>query len=354
MARIRTFKPEFFRHDKLQELEVKHPGAYPMFVFEGLWSICDKQGVFVYKPRQIKLDILPFLPFDMSKTLDILVSSGFVIRFSADGDDYGYIPTFWKHQNITGTEAKNKPRYPSPPKNADGIKEAGNRHEQGIDEDKQGDQEREREREKERESKFNAEKFPESPPKMPDGENPSTADAVVLKPPDNSPLEGTESAAIPQRDPDSKELPLPQSKPLAFSPVYSPPKGRKKLELTPEQNELYHAAKACFESSGKAKAIIYQDNSSSEMQMKKLKEIIVRCSNIAPGITVDFMKSVLEHFRTMTNSAKYKGSWVFTPRCLSTYWIWEIVISSLPERETELDQNIQESIKGLFNKRGKE
>jgi hypothetical protein len=100
-----------------------------------------------------------------------------------------------------------------------------------------------------------------------------------------------------------------------------------------------------------AKAIMYQDQASAEMQMRKLKDIVIRCSNIAPGITVDFLKTVLEHFRVMTNSAKYKGSWVFTPRCLSTHWIWEIVISSLPERETELDRGIQESIKGLFKKR---
>jgi hypothetical protein len=139
--------------------------------------------------------------------------------------------------------------------------------------------------------------------------------------------------------------------PPDFSPIDSFPKKRKKMELTPEQNELYHAAKLCFESSEKAKALMYQDQPSAAMQMKKLKDIIVRCSNIAPGITVDFLKAVLEHFQVMTNSAKYKGSWVFTPRCLSTYWVWGLVISSLPERETELDKSLQESIKGLFKER---
>jgi hypothetical protein len=54
MARIRSVKPEFFRHEQLQDLEFNHPGMYPMFVFEGLWNICDRQGVFLYKPRQIK------------------------------------------------------------------------------------------------------------------------------------------------------------------------------------------------------------------------------------------------------------------------------------------------------------
>jgi hypothetical protein len=189
-------------------------------------------------------------------------------------------------------------------------------------------------------NEFNGGKISALPGEPPEDRDSSTAEAVALEPPDILPPENPEN------------LPALQNGPSAFSPVDSPPKRRKKLELTPEQNELYHAAKACFELSDKAKAIIYQDHPSAEMQMKKLKDIIIRCSNIAPGMTVDFLKSVLEHFRVMTNGAKYKGSWVFTPRCLSTYWIWEIVISSLPERETELDRNIQESIKTIFKRGG--
>jgi hypothetical protein len=197
---------------------------------------------------------------------------------------------------------------------------------------------------------FNAENFSEPPPEPPEDQTLPTAEAVVLKPPDSLPPEPPENPPVPQDGSDSANLPAPQGKPPAFSPVDSPPKKGGKLELTPEQNELYRAAKACFESSERAKAIMYQDEPSAKMQMRKLKEIVVRCSNIAPGITVDFLKNVLEHFKTMANSAKYRGSWVFTPRCLSTHWIWEIVIASLPERETELDKNIQESIKGLFKR----
>ncbi len=105
MARIRTFKPDFFRHEKLQDLETENPGKYPMLVFEGLWTLCDNQGVFLYKPKHIKLDILPFLPFDMAETLNILVTAGFIQRYSFEGNEYGYIPTFLKHQRLTGKEA---------------------------------------------------------------------------------------------------------------------------------------------------------------------------------------------------------------------------------------------------------
>jgi hypothetical protein len=200
-----------------------------------------------------------------------------------------------------------------------------------VSEESHNDNDNENEKGKE----FNDEKCSGPPEEPSDGHSFSTAQAVVANTPVLTP----------------GNLPAPQNELSAFSPVDSPPKRRKKLELTPEQNALYHAAKACFELSDKARAIIYQDEPSAKMQMNKLKEIVVRCSNIAPGITVDFLKNVLDHFRVMANSAKYKGSWVFTPRCLSTHWIWEIVISSLPEQETELDKNIHESIKGLFKKR---
>gem|GEM_PF-6875232 len=108
-------KPEFFRHEGLQELEIQHPGSYPMFVFEGLWTLCDSQGCFPFKPRQIKLDILPFLNFDMAKTLGILVDAGYIVRYQADGHEYGYVPTFLKHQKLTGKELDAGGRCPKPP-----------------------------------------------------------------------------------------------------------------------------------------------------------------------------------------------------------------------------------------------
>ena len=81
MPRIRTIKPEFFRDEILQDLERTHPEHRPMLVFAALWGHCDKQGVFEWKPRQLALDILPFLWPDTSgthlgHTLDCLRASG--------------------------------------------------------------------------------------------------------------------------------------------------------------------------------------------------------------------------------------------------------------------------------------
>jgi hypothetical protein len=115
MARIRTIKPEFYRHEGLQDLEIKNPGAYPMLVFQGLWSQCDRNGVFQWRPRQLKLDILPFLPFDMATTLLILEKSNYLVHYYVDGKEYGQVPTFSLHQRITGKEATAEGgQYPLP------------------------------------------------------------------------------------------------------------------------------------------------------------------------------------------------------------------------------------------------
>lgn len=114
MARIRTIKPEYFRHEGLQALEADHPGAYPMLVFAGLWTVCDRTGRFPWRPRILKLDILPFLDFEMGSTLGLLEGAGFIQRYEADGETFGLIPGFERHQRITGTEAKGDPRYPEP------------------------------------------------------------------------------------------------------------------------------------------------------------------------------------------------------------------------------------------------
>jgi len=114
MARIRTVKPDFFRHEKLQDLEVKHPGKYIMLVFEGLWTLCDSKGKFIFNPRMIKLDVLPFIPFSMEETLGVLEVEGFIEKYEVDGELYGRIPTFNEHQRITGKEAAEGEKHPNP------------------------------------------------------------------------------------------------------------------------------------------------------------------------------------------------------------------------------------------------
>lgn len=114
MARIRTIKPDFFRHELLQDLEIAHPGMYPMMVFEALWGHCDSKGRFEWKPRTLKLDILPFLPFDMATTLGILEDAGMLHKYAVDGKEYGVIHTFEKHQRLSGKELTEGEKHPAP------------------------------------------------------------------------------------------------------------------------------------------------------------------------------------------------------------------------------------------------
>lgn len=115
MARIRTIKPEFFRHEALQQLEIEHANLYPMLVFCGLWGHCDRVGTFEWRPKQLKLDILPFLAFDMVETLNLLTRANLIHTWEAQGKHWGNIPTFPDHQRITGKEASAALRYPQAP-----------------------------------------------------------------------------------------------------------------------------------------------------------------------------------------------------------------------------------------------
>ena len=114
MARIRSIKPDFFRHEGLQDLEAANPGAYPMLVFAGLWGHCDKLGRFEWKPRHLKLDILPFLDFDIEKTLSLLESAGFIQRYTVGEKQFGLIPSWEIHQRISGKEAQDDAKSPEP------------------------------------------------------------------------------------------------------------------------------------------------------------------------------------------------------------------------------------------------
>jgi hypothetical protein len=163
MARIRTFKPEFLRHEKLQELESAYCGSYPMFVFMGLWAVCDKNGVFEWKPKQLKLDIYPFLEFDMENTLNILKNNGFIEKFDIDNCTYGYVINFEKHQKITGIEKNNPSKYPNPPKKVSVHDRSGISNDQVCTDHGSIDREKEREMEMERKA-ANADGSSEPPP----------------------------------------------------------------------------------------------------------------------------------------------------------------------------------------------
>lgn len=114
MSRIRTIKPQFFRNEELNDLESQYADLKPMLTFAGLWTVSDKNGVFLYKPRSLKLDILPFLNFDIVHTLEILEKKGFIKTFFVDNVKYGHVINFSEHQRINGRESLEESKYPNP------------------------------------------------------------------------------------------------------------------------------------------------------------------------------------------------------------------------------------------------
>jgi hypothetical protein len=119
VARIRSVKPVFFRHKKLQQLETEYVELRPMLTFEGLWTIADREGRFIWDPDTLKLDILPFVPFSIGLALNLLYEHGFIFRYEVKGKVYGVIPTFIEHQRPNNKEQKSL--LPEPP--ADQLQE---------------------------------------------------------------------------------------------------------------------------------------------------------------------------------------------------------------------------------------
>lgn len=112
MSRIRTIKPEFFRHEALFEAE-REFGIPLRLAFSGLWCCCDRLGRFKWRPRALKLDVLPYDELDFSRVLDALESRGFLVRYEIGGEAYGWIPSFLRHQHINPRESAST--IPAPP-----------------------------------------------------------------------------------------------------------------------------------------------------------------------------------------------------------------------------------------------
>jgi len=105
--RIRTIKPEFFNHEAIYDLEesCKLPVR---LAFVGLWCAADKEGRFKWEPRRLGVQILPYDKVDFSRVLDALATRGFVVRYASDTGEFGYIPSFARHQVINNRERESE------------------------------------------------------------------------------------------------------------------------------------------------------------------------------------------------------------------------------------------------------
>lgn len=111
-SRIRQVHPEFFKHEGLAALEFS-TGLPIRIAFIGLWCIADCRGLFQWKHRAMKREILPDDNLDFEAVLTALESGGFVQRYTVNNETYGQIPTFGKWQHFHKNE-KPHPHIPDP------------------------------------------------------------------------------------------------------------------------------------------------------------------------------------------------------------------------------------------------
>lgn len=104
MARIRTVKPELAAHEGMFDLE-QETGLPLRFAWVMLFTVADREGRFVWRPRTIKAQTLPHDAVDFSRVLDAWLTRGFVVKYRVGGEWFGLIPTFTKHQVINNREA---------------------------------------------------------------------------------------------------------------------------------------------------------------------------------------------------------------------------------------------------------
>jgi hypothetical protein len=111
MARTRSIKPGFFDNEVLGGLP-----PLTRLLFIGLWCIADRKGRLEDRPKRIKKTLLGYddvSTSEVSEMLQALHDTGFIIRYTVDGEEYIQVVNFAKHQN---PHVKEKPsEIPAPP-----------------------------------------------------------------------------------------------------------------------------------------------------------------------------------------------------------------------------------------------
>ncbi|WP_328186970.1 hypothetical protein [Marinobacter sp. OP 3.4] len=109
MARARNIKPGFFTNDDLGELS---PLARLGFI--GLWGQADFNGNMKYKPKRLKVEVLPYDNVDFAELVGELQQAGFVEIYQVDGEDYLHVVNFRKHQRPHKNEVLRGTDIPQP------------------------------------------------------------------------------------------------------------------------------------------------------------------------------------------------------------------------------------------------
>lgn len=108
MARARLLKPGFFQNEVLAELPYEG-----RLLFQGLWTLADREGRLEDRPKRIKAALFPFDDVAIDDLLAGLAERDFILRYQAEAVAVIQITTFLEHQK----PHKNEPASKLPPKN---------------------------------------------------------------------------------------------------------------------------------------------------------------------------------------------------------------------------------------------
>lgn len=137
MARARNIKPSFFQNEELGELD-----PLVRLFFVGLWTIADYRGCVEFRPKRLKVQLLPYDNCDTEALANNLEKSGFVQSYSVAGQRYLKIINFEKHQNPHKNEREAGSEIPDIDRDdsqrVDSIEFENNRDKNGTAPDKDG------------------------------------------------------------------------------------------------------------------------------------------------------------------------------------------------------------------------
>lgn len=105
MARIRSIHPGLFTDEAYASCSLGAQALFP-----GIWTECDDQGVFEWKPITLKMRLMPVHNVDVSELLDELSAKGMIARFEHGGKAYGAVRNFCRFQR----PKKPKASFPLP------------------------------------------------------------------------------------------------------------------------------------------------------------------------------------------------------------------------------------------------
>lgn len=120
MARIRTYKPSFFKSEDVAVLPFR-----TRLTWLGLWCYCDDAGRGKDNVKLIKADVWPLDDVslkDIEDDLQMLAAHGRIVRYEAEGQRYLEVVNFDQHQRI------NRPTPSKIPPPSNGSAPAGNTH----------------------------------------------------------------------------------------------------------------------------------------------------------------------------------------------------------------------------------